>query len=695
MAFFSCMLCAAQLNVDSMIKKLNGTHDKLERAALCLKIADNHPDQNEWIKYNDEAYRLAEGFLASKDHTTQEKANSVFAQALNNKGFIALSESKWVEAYDLIERAIELIEKNGNKSGLAACYTNMGALMDRTGKLQKAIDYYLLALKQQETISESAGKANILNNIGTVYLNLNNNQKAEEYYLKAIEMHKKTGNIPFECIALSNLSSVYRNLKRNDEAFKSAMKALELAKKMNEPELESMALMKVSDAYIKAGKYDSALYCSKRSSELSKMIGNYTNLSNQTAVIGYINMCQKKYREGEPYLLRAYDMADSVHDLYGVKFITGALAALYDSISDYKNALRFYKKYSEIKDTVLSAQNRSTLVKQELQTSFDKKENELKLEQAQQEKEIERQKLIKNGLVIGAILLLILLFLIFRNLVSSRRSEKQLALQKKEVEEKKTIIEEKQQEIISSINYAKRIQSAVLTGNDVWGRISKDHFIIFRPRDIVSGDFYWAHVLPNGRAVFALADCTGHGVPGGFMSMLGNSFLNELVVENKIFSAAAILNKLRDKVIKALDQQGSSDQKDGMDMALCVWNKMDNTLEFAGANNSLYIVREGTLTELAGDKMPIGKFVVEETVFVSQTVQLQKGDGLYLCTDGLPDQFGGPKAKKFKYRQLEELLVNVSTLSPEEQKEKIDQAFLDWKGKQDQMDDVSLIGVRI
>jgi serine phosphatase RsbU (regulator of sigma subunit) len=689
------MFCTAQLNVDSMIKKLNTTQDKLERATLCLKIADNHPDPNEWPKYNEQAYQLAEEVLASKDRATEEKANSIFAQALNNKGYIAMVHDKWLEAYDMVEKAIKIKEQSADKSGLAACYTNMGALMDRTGKLQKAIDYYLLALKQQETISEAAGKASILNNIGTVYLNLSNYPKAEEYYRKAIELYRKAGNIPYECIAQANISSAYKNMKRNDEAFKSALQALELAKTLKDPELEARSLMKVSDAYIMAKKYDSALYCSKRSSELSKLTGNFTNLSNQTAVIGFINMCQKKYKEGEPYLLRAYSMADSVNDLYGLKFITGALSALYDSLGDYKNALKFHKKYAVIKDTVLSAQNRSTFVKQELQTSFDKKEAELKLEQAQQEKEIERQKFIKNGLVIGAFLLLILLFLIFRNLVSSRKSARQLALQKKEVEEKKAIIEEKQQEIISSINYAKRIQSAVLTGDDVWGRISKDHFIIFRPRDIVSGDFYWAHVLPNGRAVFALADCTGHGVPGGFMSMLGNSFLNELVVENKIFSAFAILNKLRDKVIKALDQQGGGDQKDGMDIALCVWNKMDNTLEFAGANNSLYIVREGKLTELAGDKMPIGKFVTEETVFVSQTVQLQKGDSLYLCTDGLPDQFGGPKAKKFKYRQLEELLVEVSALSPQEQKEKIDQVFLDWKGKQEQMDDVSLIGLRV
>jgi ligand-binding sensor domain-containing protein/serine phosphatase RsbU (regulator of sigma subunit) len=265
----------------------------------------------------------------------------------------------------------------------------------------------------------------------------------------------------------------------------------------------------------------------------------------------------------------------------------------------------------------------------------------------------------------------------------------------KEVTQQKHIIEEKQQEIISSINYAQRIQNAVLTGSDVWSKISKDYFIVFKPRDIVSGDFYWAHLLPNGRAVFTVADCTGHGVPGGFMSMLGNSFLNEIVVENKIFKADEILNRLRDKVINALEQKGHQQQKDGMDMALCVWNKMDNTLEFAGANNGIYLLRNNELLEYKGNKMPIGLYLDETPPFKSQTIKLEKNDLIYMSSDGFPDQFGGPKGKKFKYKQLEEILVEINDLQMKEQSKILSDRIEAWKSGFEQTDDICLLGIKI
>ena len=179
------------------------------------------------------------------------------------------------------------------------------------------------------------------------------------------------------------------------------------------------------------------------------------------------------------------------------------------------------------------------------------------------------------------------------------------------------------------------------------------------------------------------------------MSMLGNSFLNELVVENKLFKADEILNRLRDKVIAALFQQGQTEQKDGMDMALCVWNKMDNTLEFAGANNALYLVRDKQLIEYKGDKMPIGTYLEENKKFTAQKISLVAGDMIYLSTDGFADQFGGEKGKKFKYKQLEELLVDVSGLPLQEQKNKLQNAFIDWKLNHEQTDDVSVIGIRV
>jgi len=261
----------------------------------------------------------------------------------------------------------------------------------------------------------------------------------------------------------------------------------------------------------------------------------------------------------------------------------------------------------------------------------------------------------------------------------------EVELKNEEVTHQKELVEEKQKEIIDSINYAKRIQQAVLTGADVWNKVSKEHFILFKPKDIVSGDFYWAYNTPNNRSVFALADCTGHGVPGGFMSMLGNSFLNEIVVENKIFKADEILNKLRAKIIHALEQKGGTQQKDGMDISLCVWNKLDNTLEFAGANNPLWLLKNSVsssvtlsgvegqvenreLQEYKADKMPIGTYLENEVPFASVTIQLEKGDIIFLSTDGYADQFGGPKGKKYKYKPLIDSLIKNSNLSMEEQK---------------------------
>lgn len=179
------------------------------------------------------------------------------------------------------------------------------------------------------------------------------------------------------------------------------------------------------------------------------------------------------------------------------------------------------------------------------------------------------------------------------------------------------------------------------------------------------------------------------------MSMLGNSFLNEIVVENKIFKANEILNRLREKIIHALEQKGEGGQRDGMDMCLCVWNKIDNTLEFAGANNPIWLVRNSEIVEFKANKMPIGNYTEKLVPFTSEVIQLQKGDTIYLITDGYADQFGGPKGKKFKYSPLQELLLNNNHLSMQEQKVVFDKSFDDWKAHYEQIDDVSLIGVRI
>jgi len=274
--------------------------------------------------------------------------------------------------------------------------------------------------------------------------------------------------------------------------------------------------------------------------------------------------------------------------------------------------------------------------------------------------------------------------------------ERQVIERTKEIVHQKEIIEEKNKDIVASITYAKRIQTALLSGDETWNDISPEHFILFKPKDVVSGDFYWAHATDT-ICLWAVADCTGHGVPGAFMSMIGNSFLNEIVVERGIFETDQILNLLRNKIINALEQKGSSTkQRDGMDIALCMWDKRNNTLHYSGANNPVWIVKgNDSVVELKPDKMPIGYYTEELKPFSIQQIQLEKEDIVYSFSDGYPDQFGGPKGKKYKYKQMQEKFVSIHKETLLTQKEMLDIEFESWKNNLEQIDDVCLVGVKV
>jgi serine phosphatase RsbU (regulator of sigma subunit) len=285
----------------------------------------------------------------------------------------------------------------------------------------------------------------------------------------------------------------------------------------------------------------------------------------------------------------------------------------------------------------------------------------------------------------------------------------------KEIAHQKEEIEEKHKEITDSINYAERIQNAMMMNDEHWQNFAEEHFIFFKPRDVVSGDFYWAYQNENF-AIWAVADCTGHGVPGAFMSMLGIGFLNEIVIEAKIFEPAQILNKLREKIIKSLEQKGSDEErKDGMDISLCCWDKKQSKILFSGANNPLILLtknhekalsfkdekmlqhKDFYLVTISGDKMPVGKYVKDETSFKQIDFQLDKGDLFYSFSDGFPDQFGGQDGKKFMIKRFKQLILTHANHNLETQKQIFDKQFSEWleEGKTEQTDDVCVVAVRL
>ena len=248
--------------------------------------------------------------------------------------------------------------------------------------------------------------------------------------------------------------------------------------------------------------------------------------------------------------------------------------------------------------------------------------------------------------------------------------------------------------ITDSVKYAKRIQQALLQSEEHISSNVPPHFILFKPKDIVSGDFYWIKKVGT-KSIFIGADSTGHGVPGAFMSMLGIGFLNEVVAEGREVNSAKILNKLRSKIINALEQKGGTQQKDGMDMALCKLNLKTRTLEYAGANNPLVHISEGKLSYIKGNSQPVGLSVIDNKPFTNHKIKLKKGDMIYVYSDGYQDQFGGTKGKKYMVKKFKTFLTEISNLPIEEQRVKIQEEFYDWKAKHEQVDDILVIGVKI
>ena len=279
-----------------------------------------------------------------------------------------------------------------------------------------------------------------------------------------------------------------------------------------------------------------------------------------------------------------------------------------------------------------------------------------------------------------------------RNLVEDLREANQ-NLEQKVIERTKQI-EQQNINITDSIHYASRIQSALLPPVEELNRLLPSYFILNRPKDIVSGDYYWVSTKDD-KLLFALADCTGHGVPGAFMSIMGINFLNEIVNKAEVVVANEVLNELRDHLVTSLRQKGEKDEtRDGMEMALCVIDFERNTLQYSGAFRPMYLIRNTELHVFKGDSMPIGIYYKEEVPFSNKEVQFKENDIIYLFSDGYVDQIGGPDRKTFRSRKFKKLLVDIHQMPMEEQKVILENEYKAWRRDHEQIDDIMVMGIR-
>ena len=596
-------------------------------------------------------------------------------------------------SYLYATQAFELAKKCGDIKRKLAAQMYQGLAKYFMGEPDEALKLYFIALNEAEKIKFELFIPQLLTNIGIAYEHQLKTKEALEIHNKALAIFIAQKDEKGMALSYSNIGSVYYRMKKYKEALSYYFKTKDIVEKYGNKGALSGEYNNIANVYSDLKDNDKALEYYFKSLALKKELNNKDGMAITLGNIGSVYCDKKDYANALVYCNMTVDLCKEVgsDDLLKETYYT--LTNCYEGMKNYPKAFEYLKLYAALQDSTYNKESGEAMAEMDVKFKTSEKNKELLVKDLKikdQQNKQKQQQITVISLGGGLLLAIVALFFILKGYRDKQKAHALIAHQKE-------IVEEKQKEIIDSIQYAKRIQNALLTSNQYISKLFPDHFILYRPKDIVSGDFYWM-TEHNGNIYFALADCTGHGVPGAFMSMLGINFLNEIIIEKNISSPALILNTLRDEIIKALNPEGSLEEsKDGMDMAFCKYNPQTHNLSYAAANNSLYIYQkaENILKEYKPDKMPIGKQMDVLHPFTEHTIQLLKGDIIYCFTDGYADQFGGHKGKKFKYKQLEDMLVSHNNKGLQEQKEILTTTFNQWKNQLEQVDDVTVIGIKI
>lgn len=656
------------------------------------------------------------------------------AKAYNNLGSIQYAKGDYDKAIEYYFTSLKIKEQIADKNGMAMSLNNIGLVHMEKGDYDKAIDFYLQSLKIREEIGDKKGMASSYNNIGEIHRHRINYDKALEYYLKSLRIREEIGDKRGMAYSYNNIGNIYENKNDYDNAIRYYLKCLQILTEIGDRQGLAQSYNNIGNIYGHKNETAKAIEYFTKGLKIRKEIGDKKGIAQSYGNIGKLYLNEARITEAKAELLKSLTMAKELKAKPEIKNAYFLLARSDSALGNFKSAFEYQKLYSSVKDSIFNEE--SNKVMSQLQASYEseKKDKEIIAKDAEiqkQQSESKQKSLQRNALVIGLFLSLILILFVLRSLSVNKKKNIIIATQKE-------IVEEKQKSITDSIKYAKRIQEAILPSEKTVQENLKDFFILYKPKDIVAGDFYWTEKVADSESspvgkrqkmsiealqtvndkltitLLAAADCTGHGVPGAMVSVVCSNALNRAVKEFKLKEPGKILDKVRELVIETFEKS-ESDVRDGMDISLCSLTyppdyslssqERDGVrLQWAGANNPLWILRNNEIIEYKPDKQPIGKYLKNKS-FTTHTIELQKNDTIYLLTDGYADQFGGEKArpdehpfgwgKKFKYSKLKELLLATSEKPMSEQKQILDETFETWKGNLEQVDDVCVIGVRI
>lgn len=658
----------------------------------------------------------------------------------NALGIVQSSTGNQTKALEYFGESLKISQALNDKKGISSSLGSMGNAFKDQGIYSRALESYFGALKYAEELKLDKISAIHYANIGNAYHDLGDNTKALEYYFKALNLAEKLGDKRGVAIDLGNIGRAYMYANNYNEALEFYFRSLKMAEELELKLHVSHTLANIGSLYFKKKDYPKAIEFMQKALEKAEEINDNNEIARILGGMGKVYMEQNQPEKAEPLLKKALQMSFDVNDLNLIQSHHNSLSKLYAMKKDWKNAFEHHRLFLSARDSLFNKENTQKAMRSELNFEYEKKAtadsvkhlSEQKIKDAEiavQHEQLKQARLRSYALFGGLALVLIFTAFVVNRFRVTHKQKLIIEQKEKETKIQKEIIEEKHREITDSINYAERIQRAFLATEQLLNdnlninrNSEKNYFVIFKPKDIVSGDFYWASELPNGDFAMATADSTGHGVPGAIMSLLNITSLEKAV--ERYTDPAEILNATRKTIIERLKKDGSAEGgKDGMDCSLLCFDFKSMTLKIATANNPVYIVRnldtdmnsflqeaqgisilkyeqnnssvDKILIEIKPDKIPVGKHDKDHQSFTTHSVKLKRGDMIYTLTDGFSDQFGGESGKKFMNKKLKDVLVSNSHLPVAEQKRHLEQTFANWIGKLEQVDDVTVIGISV
>ena len=606
------------------------------------------------------------------------------AMALNTQGVASGIMGNYDKAFTRLILSYSLFEKEGNKLMMARLNSNMGILATKQGNYLKAIEYYARCLKVQEELKDNLGKGNTLNNLGLIYSNQDQYEQAINYYSSSLKISQEHGSKISVCNAMINLGDSYQYLGEYAKAKNYLLQCLKLSEEIQYRIGAANSLIGLGVIDQKQGNHSKSMDYFNRALEMNKNSGDMEGICASLLGIAVGYSLQRNYPQAIEAASNALEMSQSRP--LQTRDAAKALHTCYKAIGQDQKALEMHELYIQMRDSINSVENKEAVIRQQFRFSYENQAvaDSLKHVAAINEQGIKIQFQNRIGrILLGSLaVLLVFLFLLFKRFQVTR--------------DQKRIIETASRKTNDSIQYAERIQQSILPSMGYIENCLNEFYILYKPKDIVSGDFYWVYKQKNGNILIALADCTGHGVPGAFMSMIGTALLNEIVIENGVTKVNTVLDTIRTHIISSFEQEDSRDHiYDGMDITLIDLNTDRRTLSFSGAGQQFYLLRDGTFIEVKGNNYPVGYYFGREAPFDIKEMEVIPGDQLYLFTDGIIDQFGGDNARKFSFKRLKEVILKGAHLPMHEQNKMLDGAISSWQGDNKQTDDISVMGLKI